>query len=194
MNPVSCKVLLIYIHYLDEKNIPLKKVLKKLEENNDVNIQFSESFLRRRANRVPWNYFVAFHTAVGEVLKQENWEETLVEYSYSKKHEWLNLISAIVKVLFDPAEMYYMAHRWNLNALFANLISEYKELPDGRIYFNVVIPKDDVDSPGFYRMSKFVLERLPRVMNLEDAKVSLQISDRQGEYFVTPPTAHLSFF
>ena len=192
MSDVSCNAIITYFSYMEKNNIAVDRVIDDLKNDGISGPEVSEKFLRQRRNRVPWDFYINFHNKVDDYFDRENWLEEMMEDAFKEGHSWLSILGAVARLLFDPVDLYFFAHRWNFNLLFSNLTADYEQLPDGRLYFKIQIPQENKDSHGFFRTCKRVLQHLPGLMRLDDAKVEMKVEPRCAEYFVNMPHVELS--
>ncbi len=90
----------------------------------------------------------------------------------------------ILRLVTDTRRLFRASHLWGMPGMFPALDYSVRDLPDGRLGLEIVIPDDLEDSPTFFRGSLGFLRMLPHGLGFADVDIEMELSPRRALYRV----------
>jgi signal transduction histidine kinase len=178
MTEVSPKVTGVWLRYLQQRRPEL--AIDELLAGLSVP---PETFLSG-SRRVPWNDFVVmcerFENAIGG---PGEWRTVLREMRGSHvmdSEPWLRY--------FVSADLAYQAAFRTRKLLWPFHDHTLERMPDGRLFFEVRIPKSYASSAAFLRATEAAVRALPLILGQPESEAESEVDERSLRMWITPPT------
>ena len=98
-----------------------------------------------------------------------------------------NQIMRAAAAVTSPKMLYTLGTRFSLARVFRHLQLRQRELPDGDLELTIRIPNAYRHCEQFFRVTRGVLEAVPKILGQPKATVEVKIENRCGTFIVRPP-------
>lgn len=176
MNEVSCRAIECVLPLLEERGIPVERVLEGLP--------VSLGHLHDSTQRIDWDVNVEIVQRSARLLGPGGAELIGRRSVQAAPFQLYRLLGMVVA---DAHFLYRMAARWMGPSFFSHIRFGYTELPDGRIRLEIEIPAGYRGCPELFDAFASSFRILPGLVGRTEAAVEAEISSHRGVFTIRAP-------
>ena len=169
---------------------PFRRVSERLTGSQRTLFEGNEHLLEQ-PDRFSWNECCALYEKIEELSRGHTTTQEC-GHALFESHRMMRMLQ-VVGVIASPSLLYTLGHRFGFAKTFSHLEIKQTQVSSRLLRIEIQIPPSHRDCRPFFELTQGILEAFPTLIGLGQSTVDLELSPRQGIFWVTFPPAQTIF-